>query len=119
MLNRKRLATRYRLIPGLVAGTLYRLGVDDEVQQSQAVQRMRYKENGVQEVPSNIGPTRTETFTIHLYDEELCGWVVEENDIIHINDTATNTDRWVRVDQVSRQLMQTRFACQCTPSVPR
>ena len=43
MLNRAQVATRYRMIPGLVSATLYRKGADDEVASQQAVSFVEFK----------------------------------------------------------------------------
>lgn len=119
MMNRKHLATRYRMIPGLVAGTIYRTGMDDAVRATQYVPQLRYKENGVQESGGLAGPQRSETITVHLYDEQLNGWVVEEHDVLHVVDVASGIDKWLRVESVTRNLLQSRYVCSCMPTVAR
>lgn len=114
--NRAWLATRYRMIPGLVSSTIYRMSVADLVTASQAVLKVRFKSVKVIEKKSDFGPTLQKMAEIHLYSNELGTWVVLENDIIHVVDAEQKLDSWWRVDTVAYELLNTRANCMCNPT---
>jgi hypothetical protein len=116
-MDRSHLATRYRLIPNLVSAVIYRLGIDDAVRDKREVRYVRYKDNGVTETATDMGPVRRESSTVHLYEPELGGWVVQENDVLHVFDVKSSLDVWLRVSSVSRNLMYSRYVCQCVPTL--
>lgn len=114
--NRAWLATRYRMIPGLVSSTIYRMSVEDLVTASQVVLKVRFKSVKVVEKKSDFGPTLQKMAEIHLYANELGTWVVLENDIIHVVDAEQKLDSWWRIDTVDYELLNTRAKCMCNPT---
>lgn len=116
-MDRSHLATRYRLIPGLVSAVIYRIGADDTVRDKREVGFVRYKDNGITETASDMGPVRRDSSTVHLYEMELGGWVVQEHDVLHVFDSKSGLDVWLRVTAASRNLMYSRFVCQCVRTI--
>lgn len=116
-MDRSHLATRYRLIPGLVSAVIYRLGIDDVVRDKREIGYVRYKDNGVTETATDMGPVRRESSTVHLYENELGGWAVQENDVLHVFHQNSGLNVWVRVNSATRNLMYSRYVCQCVPTL--
>jgi hypothetical protein len=120
-MNRARLATRYRLLPGLVSGKIYRMTVQDTIATTpvpQTVNCIRFKGTKIVEVATEMGPSLQKVAEIHLYANELGNWVVTENDILHVWDEEQKLNSWWRIESVGHELLNTRANCMCKPTNP-
>lgn len=107
------------MIPGVsdTSATVYRTNIRDEVSETVVLGNVRFKENTTSESGSENGPSLTETFTVHLYEADLNGWIPQERDVLHVVNAKWNLDVWVIIDSISINLMRTRYVCACSPTV--
>lgn len=118
-INRNHLRSRHRMIPGVAqtSATVYRMNMQDSISETAVLGNIRFKENTASETGSENGPSLTESFVVHLYEEELNGWVPQERDILHVVNADWKLDVWVIIDAITVNLMRTRYICACSPTV--
>jgi hypothetical protein len=110
LINRLHLTGRFEFIPGRVTVELFRINALDVVVANQIVPEAEVRSPSRKDTPGREQPNKTKSRVFHLWVDHMSGWQLREFDKILFE------GEWWNVDDVSLEMMNTRYRATCTQS---